>query len=162
MWGEEQMEWLKNSLQVSKATFKLIVSGSQFLNTTSNADCLATEYPVEFKALMDMLEEQKTEGVLFLSGDRHHSEVIQYKRPSAYTLYDITSSPLTSTIIKVSGNQVNHPDRVPGTLVEQQSYARFTVTGKEGARELNVEFAGLKGERLASWSIKEQELLYKK
>jgi alkaline phosphatase D len=162
MWGEEQMEWLKNSLQVSKATFKLIVSGSQFLNTTSDADCLATEYPLEFKALMDMLEEQKTEGVVFLSGDRHHSEVIQYKRNSAYTLYDITTSPLTSTIIKVSGNQVNHPDRVPGTLVEQQSYARFTVTGKEGARELNVEFAGLKGEKLASWSIKEQDLLYKK
>jgi alkaline phosphatase D len=35
MWGDKQMEWLKNSLVSSNAVFKIIVTGSQTLNVAS-------------------------------------------------------------------------------------------------------------------------------
>lgn len=157
MWGAQQMEWLKNGLIQSKSVFKFIVTGSQTLNPASPYDCLQS-YPVEFNELMNFLLTEKVNGVLFLTGDRHHSEVIRYDRNGAYPLFDITSSPLTSGVAKVGGKELDNAARVPGTLVEQQNYTRISITGKEKERKLLVEFLGLKGEQLASWSIDEKDL----
>ena len=157
MWGKHQMEWLKNGLLQSSAPFKFIVTGSQTLNLASPYDCLQS-YPVEFNELMDFLVSEKIGGVLFLTGDRHHSEVIRYDRVGAYSLYDITSSPLTSGVAKVGGKEKDNPGRVPGTLVEAQNYTRISITGKKDERKLLVEFLGIKGEKLGSWSIDEKEL----
>jgi alkaline phosphatase D len=157
MWGEKQMEWLKNGLMQSNAAFKFIVTGSQTLNLASPYDCLQS-YPIEFNELMNFLVSEKVNGVLFLTGDRHHSEVIRYDRNGTYALFDITSSPLTSGVGKVAGKEKDNPGRVPGTLVEAQNYSRISITGKAGERKLLVEFLGIKGEKLASWSIDEKEL----
>ena len=157
MWGRQQMEWLKNGLIHSHSVFKFIVTGSQTLNLASPYDCLQS-YPVEFNELMDFLITEKINGVIFLTGDRHHSEVIRYDRMGTYALYDITSSPLTSGVGKVAGKEKDNAARVPGTLVEQQNYTRISITGKRDARKLLIEFLGLKGEKLASWSIDEKEL----
>ena len=95
MLGEQQMEWLKNSLLYSTATFKIIVLGSQVLNPVSPFDKWS-EFPAEYDEMMNFLKEYKINGVLFLTGDRHHSEIIKVERPGTYPLYDITVSPLTS------------------------------------------------------------------
>ena len=157
MWGEKQMDWLKNALAGSLATFKVIVTGSQTLNPVSPYDCLQS-YPAEFNELMDFLSMQKVNGVLFLTGDRHHSEVIKWDRSQTYPLYDVTTSPFTSGVAKVSGNEVNNPARVPSTLVEAQNYARVTVSGAPGSRIMKIEFLGVKGEKLADWSVAAQDL----
>jgi len=157
MWGAEQMEWLKNSLIHSNTPFKFIVTGSQTLNPASPHDCLQ-DYPVEFEELMGFLEAEKISGVVFLTGDRHHSEVIRYDRLNNYSLYDITSSPLTSGVAKVSGKEKDNPARVPNTLVEAQNYTRISISGKAGERMLKVEFLGIKGEKLAEWTVGEKDL----
>jgi alkaline phosphatase D len=157
MWGPQQMEWLKNGLIQSKTPFKFIVTGSQTLNLASPYDCLQS-YPVEFNELMDFLVSEKINGVVFLTGDRHHSEVIRYDRVGTYSLYDITSSPLTSGVSKVGGKEKDNTARVAGTLVEEQNYTRISITGNKDERKLQVEFLGIKGQKLASWSITEKEL----
>lgn len=157
MWGAVQMEWVKNALLQSKAAFKFIVTGSQTLNPASPYDCLQ-DYPVEFEELMGFLSAEKINGVLFLTGDRHHSEIIRYDRREDYPLYDITSSPLTSGVAKVGGKEKDNTARVPNTLVEAQNYTRISVSGKTGDRKLSVEFLGIKGEKLADWSIHEKDL----
>lgn len=157
MWGTAQMEWLKNSLLQSNATFKFIVTGSQTLNPASPYDCLQ-DYPVEFNELMSYLSTEKIPGILFLTGDRHHSEVIRYDRPADYTLYDITSSPLTSGVSRVGGKEKDNPARIANTLVEAQNYTRISVTGGKGERKLLIEFLGVKGEKLAEWKVSETEL----
>jgi len=157
MWGEKQMDWLKNALAGSLATYKIIVTGSQTLNPISPYDCLQS-YPAEFNELMDFLSAQRVSGVLFLTGDRHHSEVIKWDRAQTYPLYDVTTSPFTSGVAKVSGSEVNNPSRVPGTLVEAQNYARVTVSGAPGSRVLNIEFLGIKWEKLAEWSVAAKDL----
>jgi alkaline phosphatase D len=157
MWGPQQMDWLKNALRNSTAVFKFIVTGSQTLNAASPADCLQA-YPIEFNELMQFLAAEKITGVLFLTGDRHHSEVIKYSRRDTYPLYDITSSPLTSGVAKPSGKERDNPDRMAGTLVEEQNYTRVSIAGAKGERMVMVEFLGIKGNKLASCSISEKEL----
>jgi alkaline phosphatase D len=157
MWGLQQMDWLKNALRTSMATFKFIVTGTQTMNVASNADCLQS-YPVEFEELMNFLNAEKINGVLFLTGDRHHSEVVRFNRFDGYPLYDITSSPLTSGVAKVYGREKDNAARVNGTLVEQQNYTRISINGAAGERTLTAHFIGIKGEQLATWSVSEKEL----
>lgn len=157
MWGQQQMDWLKNALITSYAPFKFIVTGSQVLNVASTQDCLK-QYPIEFDELMNFLTTEKINGVIFLTGDRHHSEVIKYERQSGYTLYDITTSPLTASVASPGGAEKTNPARMPGTLVEAQNYSRMTISGKQGERKLVVEFLGINGDKLGEWSVFERDL----
>ena len=155
--GPAQMEWLKNSLLNSKATFKIITSGSQVLNKFTTYDCMV-HYVREYNELLDFLYSQKITGVIFLSGDRHHSEIIKYERKNLYPLYDITVSPLTSGVGKIKGEEINNTDRVAGTLVEDQNFGNFSVTGNKQERILKVDFINTKGKIVATWSISEKDL----
>ncbi|MBN8688659.1 MAG: alkaline phosphatase family protein [Chitinophagales bacterium] len=156
MLGKQQMDWLKNALLQSTATFKIITVGSQVLNPVSPFDKWL-DFPVEYQELMDFLADYKINGVLFLTGDRHHSEIIKTERPGGYPLYDITVSPLTSGTHTFGAAEKNNPYRVFG-LDEKQNYARFTFSGERGRRQLKVEFIGVKGEKLGEWAITEKEL----
>ncbi|HEY6063757.1 MAG TPA: alkaline phosphatase D family protein [Chitinophagaceae bacterium] len=156
MLGEQQMEWLKNSLLYSTATFKIIVVGSQVLNPLSPFERFGS-FPVEYDELMNFIKDYKINGVLFLTGDRHHSEIIKLERPGTYSLYDITVSPLTSGTHTFAGPEKNNPYRVLG-IDEKQNYAKFSFSGKLGDRNLTVNFFGIKGDKLGEWSIKEKEL----
>lgn len=156
MWGKEQMEWLKNSLLYSKASFKIIATGSQVLNPVSPFDKLAN-CPVEYNELMDFLNVNKINGVLFLSGDRHHTEVIKVNREGTYPLYDITVSPLTAGTHTFGGAEKNNPYRVLG-IDEKQNYGKFNFSGGRGQRKLTIEFFGVKGEKLGEWTVGENDL----
>lgn len=156
MFGAQQMEWLKNALLFSTATFKIIATGSQVLNIVSPFDKLK-DFPAEYYDLLNFLEEYKVSGVLFLTGDRHHSEIIKMNRPGNYPLYDITVSPLTSGTHKFFGPEANNPMRVLG-IDEKQNYGKFSFSGKRNHRKLMVEFLGVNGEKLGEWSISEKEL----
>ena len=155
--GTTQLDWLKNALLNSRAVFKIIVVGSQVLNPLNKYECMQ-EYPYEYHQLLSFITEQKIEGVLFLTGDRHHSEIIKMQRASAYPLFDITVSPYTSGIGKVSGEELNNPFREPNTLVEAQNFGKISFSGKKGERTMKVEFIGIKGEKLGEWSVGETQL----
>ena len=156
MLGPKQMSWLKNSLRYSGATFKIIVVGSQVLNPVSPYDKLK-DFPVEYYELMNFLKGHNINGVLFLTGDRHHSEIIKITREGTYALYDITVSPLTSATHKFSGPEANNSYRVFG-LDEKQNFGKLSFSGEKNKRKLTVEFLGIKGEKLGEWSIMESEL----
>ncbi|MBE2231369.1 MAG: alkaline phosphatase family protein [Chitinophagaceae bacterium] len=156
MLGDQQMEWLKNALLYSNATFKIIAMGSQALNPVSPYDKWA-DFPAEYQEFMDFIAANNITGVLFLTGDRHHSEIIRVERPGRYPLYDITVSPLTSGIHSFGGPEKNNPYRIFG-LDEKQNYARFDFSGERGKRKLTVQFLGVKGEDLGKWSVSEKEL----
>lgn len=156
MLGKQQMEWLKNSLIYSMATFKIIVVGSQVYNPVSPFDKWQ-EFPAEYNEMMDFLKKHKINGVLFLSGDRHHSEIIKQERPGLYPLYHITVSPFTSATHKFFGAEINNPHRV-FALDEKQNYARISITGKRNERKLTVEYRGVQGDKLGEWSVSEKDL----
>ena len=156
MLGPQQMEWLKDALLASNAVFKFIVMGSQALNDVSPYDKW-TDFPIERQELLDFIRFYKINGVVFMSGDRHHSEVIKMTRPGTYPLYDVTVSPLTSGTHVFDGPEKNNPLRVFG-LDQKNNYGRFTIAGPKGSRKLTVDFLGTKGEKLGSWEVSETDL----
>lgn len=158
MYGDQQMEWLKNALLTSNASFKIIVTGSQALNPISIYDSFH-HFPVEYHDFMNFLEQNHIPGILFLTGDRHHSEVVKLPRKNNYPLYDITSSPLTSGVGGVLlGNEKDNPYRVPGTLVVTQNFAQISVSGPKGGRVLKLEFMDKGKQVLGRFEVNQQEL----
>ncbi len=156
--GEMQLKWLEDALVQSLATFKIIVIGSQTLNPFSTDEGYY-KYSFEFHQLLDFLNRTKIKGILFLTGDRHHSEIIKVERENNYALYDITVSPFTSGVAKVKGIEINNPFRVTGSLVEERNYAKMGVEGQKNDRILNVQFRGKDGKNLFNWSISEKQLM---
>jgi alkaline phosphatase D len=156
MFGDRQMDWLKSALAGSTATFKIIATGSQVLNPLSPFDCFR-RYPVEYGELMSTLRDQHISGVIFLTGDRHHSEVIRRDDLLAYPLYDVTASPLTSGTHTFAGPEKTNPYRVLG-IDQKQNYTRVTISGKPGSRTATFIFLGVQGEELGRWQVGEAEL----
>ncbi len=160
MFGKEQIQWLKNALLQSNANnninFRIIATGSQVLNPVSPFDCFR-RFPAEYNDFLDFLAENKINGVVFFTGDRHHSEIIKLDRKGAYPLFDITASPLTSGTHSFGGPEKDNPARVLG-VDKLQNYARVSFTGKSSDRKLQVDFLGIKGELINSWSISQKEL----
>jgi alkaline phosphatase D len=157
MLGAEQMRWLKDALLQSRySTFKIIAIGSQVLNTYSPFDCFY-HYPVEYKELLDFIADNHINGVLFMTGDRHHSEIIKMDRPGHYTLYDITTSPLTSKVYAADGPEKDIPTRVL-KVDAVHNYSKVTVSGPAKARKLTVTYYDKTGKELGKWTVTEQEL----
>jgi alkaline phosphatase D len=140
MLGGPQMQWLKESLVSSRATFKVVLVGSQVLNPISRSESWA-EFPAERTELLDFIRDQKIAGVVFLSGDRHMTELIRIDRPGAYPLYDFTSSPLTAgTAAPKEGDpERDNPHRVPGTFLSEHTFGMLRVEGKPGSRRLHLQ-----------------------
>jgi alkaline phosphatase D len=155
--GQKQLHWLEDALVQSLATFKVIVVGSQTLNPMSRDEGFYN-YSYEYHELMDFLNDNHIKGVLFLTGDRHHSEIVKAERKNNYALYDITVSPFTSGVSKVKGAEINNPARVTGSLVEKRNYARISVYGIKNERACKIQFVGEDGKTLYEWRVTEQQL----
>jgi alkaline phosphatase D len=156
MLGVQQMKWLKESLMYSSATFKLIVVGSQVLNPVSLFDKLL-DFPLEYNELMAFIDERKINGVVFFSGDRHHSEIIKVDRPGRYPLYDITVSPLTSGTHTFSKEEQHNPYRVIG-IDKLQNYGKVQFSGPKGNRTMQISFLDVQGAELGKFEINEKGL----
>ena len=151
--GPAQLSWLLDALSGSRATFKLIASGSQVLSPFSRFESYA-RHPYERQKLLNEIKERGIEGVVFLSGDRHHSELVRLDDdPQFYPLYDFTSSPLTSRPAASSDQESDNPLRVSGTFIhDQRNFGLIKVSGLPEARTLIFEAHGVKGDLL--WSHK--------
>ena len=138
MLGRVQMDWLKESLAASRAPFKVVVVGSQALNPISRSESWA-DFETERTELLDFVRDARVEGVLFLSGDRHMTELIRVDRPGQYPLYDFTSSPLTAGTAAPRDAERENPHRVAGTLLVEHSFGQLRFEGKPGARRVRLQ-----------------------
>lgn len=160
MYGAKQVQWLKAALTYSKAPFKIVAGGSQFLNRVSGSHRESwARYPAEQGEFLRWLEERKIPGVFFLSGDRHFAQMLRFERPNLYPLVEITTSPLTSGIVsRVLDSEKASTDIVPGTMLFERNFAMITVSGPRAKRELVVEIRNTKGERKWEWKTTAAEL----
>jgi len=72
--GEAQWRWLNAELSGSEADIHLIVSSLQVIAQDHRYE-MWDNFPNERKKLFDLLLEKKIKNPVFLSGDRHLSEV---------------------------------------------------------------------------------------
>ena len=159
MLGEGQMRWLKEALVSSSATFKVVALGNQVLNPLSTGEAL-TLYPVEYQELLDLLRAARVEGVFFLSGDVHHTELMKVKAEGLYPLYDFTSSPLSAGVVafKADHPQFANPARVPGTFLAEHSFGTLKVEGPPDARRVILRAHDRAGAVKWSHTIERSEL----
>jgi alkaline phosphatase D len=158
MFGAQQLAWLRNALIRSQAPFKFVVNGSQMWNRVNRFEGW-NHYATEQRAFADWLLAQQIDGVVFLSGDRHFSELLKINRPGAYPLYEFTSSPLTSrpwTNPDTAEHQ--NGDVVPGTLIGKRQFGMLRVTGPGGDRVLALESYDAEGNRLWRNEIRARDL----
>lgn len=160
MFGKLQMDWLKNALLSSRAHFKIIAAGGQLFNDDDAYEGWNL-YPEERQDFMDWLQNNPIKGLLFLSGDRHISELMRRTRPRYsgkhdYPLWELTSSPLNSSPARGDAN----PYRVPGTLVEARNYCSIAFLGKGRDRHLLLSCKSTAGKVLWEHQISSAELGY--
>ena len=93
--GDAQTAWLEEQLKASSATFKFLVSGSQWTLEGSSDSWAA--FPSAQQALLDFLATEQITGVVLMSGDVHRSEFRTVPRSEAYDLPELTSSPMANT-----------------------------------------------------------------
>jgi alkaline phosphatase D len=158
MFGRAQLEWLKAALLRSRAPVKIIAGGSQFWNRASRFEGWH-RFPTEQKAFAAWLAEQRINGVIFVSGDRHFTELLRIERPGAYPLYEFTSSPLTSRPWEQPDlAERENPDVVPGTLVGKRQFGMIRVSGPGNDRRVALESYDATGARLWRHEIRARDL----
>ncbi|MEE2756688.1 MAG: alkaline phosphatase D family protein [Myxococcota bacterium] len=155
--GKDQFHWLADALAASKAPFKVVAAGGQFLSPFDRYEGSA-QFPHEQKQLIDMLIRRNVNGVVFISGDRHHTELVKIHPQGFYPLYDFTASPLTSRGAAADG-EWDSPVRVPGTLVtKKRNFGMLRVSGAAESRSLTFESRDSKGQLLWTHSINASSL----
>ncbi len=157
MWGEAQLAWLVESLAASTAPFKVVVNGNQVLHRNSGAEALPQF--AEYERLMSAIRDAKIEGVVFLSGDRHHGILFREQLEGMYPLYELTTSPLTAGLSKAREG-VGFPYVVPGTYYEGRNYATLSFEGPRTDRRLTIRLHDVAGKTIWERPIAASELRF--
>jgi alkaline phosphatase D len=139
--GNAQIDWLIRALRYSDATFKIVAMGGQFLNDAVVFENYAT-VPAERQRIIDRLDAEGISGVVFLTGDRHFTELSRMVLPNGKELLDLTVSPLTSGAY--TPKEENHLS-VPGSRVAERNFALLHFSGKKGERTMRISVHGSDG-----------------
>lgn len=155
--GEDQFNWLIEALTYSKAPFKIIAIGGQVLNPVAKYENYSN-YPSERERLLNAIAHENITGVIFLTGDRHFTELSKLERYGRYPLYDLTVSPFTAGPAKGMESEANYL-RVPGTLVSgKHNFAILHVEGPRKDRILTITVYDKDGQKQWQKSIAAKDL----
>ena len=156
--GKEQLDWLKKALVFSKAKWKFIVMGGQFLNTARNFETYSNYgFDKERQEIIDFIYKEGLKNIIFLTGDRHLSEISLLDQGKRFPkIWDVTVSPFTSGP-NTHGKEEKNLLRVPGTLIMKRNFSVFHIEGKGKDRHLRIEFFDTEGNKINEYIIPQDE-----
>lgn len=160
--GDEQFSWLCSGLNSSEATYKVIASGVPL--ASNNSDGWSGKYYARDKEkLFSCIYENEIPGVIMISGDSHRSEIHQFNLNGLFsnnTIYDFTSSPMKSGIIKREGLLSS---TLEYSYEEEDSLFAKLVFGAE-SKPKNIEFTLISpvNNEIKKISLNNQDLNYDK
>lgn len=138
--GDQQWEWLESELTNSSADIHLIGNGIQIISEQHRFEKWAN-FPNERARLLNMVSESKAKGVIFLSGDRHISEISEVQlEPMSYPLRDFTSSGLTHSY-EEAGAEINRHRVSP--LVGMKNFGLLEITTSPEEVTIKTKIRGL-------------------
>lgn len=156
--GEAQKEWLIDALSYSHAPYKVVAMGGQFLNTLNAYETYSNYgFEKERQEIIDLIYAENIKGVIFLSGDRHHSELSVLKAEGRPTIYDFTVSSLTAGVHKEGASEVNDL-RVQGSMVVQHNFGTLEFTGPRKDRVLTLRLHDVDGNVVFTHEIHQADL----
>lgn len=157
--GEKQLNWVIDALTASQSPFKFIVSGGQILNSLGEMRSENyAKYKKERELFLQKIKDAKIQGVIFLTGDRHHVELSKMEREGTYPLHDFTISPLTAGSAGDRAKDEKNMWRVPDTYFGGRNFCMFEIIGKRKERILTATLFDTDGKEIWKREIKEQEL----
>lgn len=118
--GPDQTTWIQKKLR-EEMTPSLLIKGDQFFGGYHTFESFETNHPGDFQKFVEDLK-KVTAPFIFISGDRHLSEIMQFPR----TLFgrpgfEITSSPIHAKMFPDS------EDKNPWRVVANKSDMNFTM-----------------------------------
>jgi alkaline phosphatase D len=139
--GQDQTAWLISKIR-EEETPSLLIKGDQFFGGYHPYESFERQHPEDFQSFISELKKVDTP-FIFMSGDRHISEIMQFPRglfskPS----FEITSSPM-------HGKTYNQEDSNPWRVVSEKGRHNFTIIeniAKDNHWFLDVENIGVEGE----------------
>jgi alkaline phosphatase D len=146
--GKSQREWLKTALLSAPANeWKVVCVGGQFLNSADEKENFA-KYPEERDDIISHIQEHGIRNVIFLSGDRHFAELSVLKEDGKPTIWDFTSSPLTSGVY-TRGEEEQNRYRMPGTaFTKDRNFGTLEFAGPRNARTLTMRLFDKQGTQI--------------
>lgn len=132
--GKAQIDWLIENLKYSRAPFKMVAVGGQVLNPAKVYENHA-QYTEEREYLLNRIAEEKISGVVFLTGDRHHTELRKVEIDGV-VIYDLTVSPLTSGVHEAKNESTLNI--VEGTKVSEHNFGLLEFSGERLARRMKI------------------------
>lgn len=151
--GEDQLEWFLDKLVSSKATFKFVCIGGQVLNTADKFENYAAIAPEERETIIQAIAEEGVKNVIFLTGDRHHSEYSSMEK-FGVNIIDFTVSPLTSGSHDASDEPNAH--RVKGSHVGERNFGTIEITGTRKERKASFQLFDADGKPLWKKEVEAQ------
>ena len=153
MLGPVQKAWLLDHLKNAKGTFKVIASPVPWsLATKGAARDTWNGFKAERQEIFDFLAQNKIDGVILLSADRHRSDAWKIERKNGYPLYEFESSRLT--------NQHVH-ELMPGALFgynEKQSFGLLTFDTTLDDPTVTYQIVSIDNEIVGEMTIKRSEI----
>ncbi|MHC4572840.1 MAG: alkaline phosphatase D family protein [Planctomycetota bacterium] len=157
MLGPVQKAWLLNQLRQSKATFKVLASPVPWdFYTKGKSRDTWNGFRDEREEFFGFLEENKIDGVVLISADRHRSDARKIERPSGYSFYEFESSRLT--------NQHKHGLK-PGAIFgynEKQSFGLLSFDTAIPDPTVTFRIISIDNEPIHSLTLKHSEISHKK
>lgn len=132
--GEKQIDWLIDNLTSSKANFKIVAMGGQFLNTYKKYENYSN-YEKEREKIIEMIKREKIKGVIFLTGDRHFSELSILSENNQPSIVDFTVSTLTAGP-NAEGCSEENELRVENCCFTNRNFGMIEINGKEDERKI--------------------------
>lgn len=148
--GDVQWKWLEQQLR-QPAELRIIASSIQVLANQHDWEKWGN-FPAERERLFRLLRDTKANGVIFISGDRHHAEISRNDQILGYPLFDATSSSLNQPSKSDTPDEPND-DRLQ-TIYRQMNFGMIAVDWTEADPPITLEVRGLNGSPPLSQTVK--------
>ncbi len=152
--GEKQWKWLEKQLE-KPADIRIIGSGTQFGIEWNGYEAWAN-FPHEQQRMKDLIKKTETDGVLFLTGDVHYSEISKLET-DFYPIYDFTSSGLSSTWHFATPNK----NRIEGPIMDNH-FGLLTIDWDKNDPNIKMETIDIHNNQRFEMSIVLSEISFKK
>jgi alkaline phosphatase D len=135
LFGIEQEEWLLKELN-EKNQPTWIISGMQFFGNYHPFESYEGSHPKAFQSFIEKLQKINTPFV-FLSGDRHLSEIMQFpKSVVGQPTFEFTSSPIHAKLYPETKNQFKNPWQV-AVYNEDYNFMIFQTKLEDSSWDIN-------------------------
>lgn len=152
--GTDQVDWLVQALRNSRAPFKFVAIGGQVISDAAIYENMA-QFPEERNTLLNRIDEEGIRGVIFLTGDRHNTELSRLELPKGGLVYDLTASPLTSGSYDHTDEPNHH--RVDGSMVGVRNYAELSFSGPRKERKCVIGIHDVNGNLLWKYTLQAKD-----